>query len=59
MYRLPYASPPSYVALLPYPYCPHLPVANLMEGLISQLLYKRKGSFASNSYSTNKASAAS
>ena len=59
MRRLPHASPPSYVALLPYPHCPHLPVANLMEGSIGRLLCKGRGSLVSSSRSTGKAPAAS
>ena len=59
IYRLPHALPPSYIALLPYPHYPHLPVANLMEGLIGQSLYKGKGSLASSSCFTGKAPATS
>ena len=54
-----YASPPSYITLLPYSYCPHLPVANSMEGLISRSLRKGRGSLTSSSCFTGKAPAAS
>ena len=58
-----YALPPSCVALLSYPHCPHfLPVTNLVEGFIistGRSLRRGRGSLASSSRSTGKAPATS
>ena len=59
MCRLLYILSPFYITLLPYPHYPYLPVINLMEGLISQLLYKGRSSFISSSYFISKAPATS